>query len=69
MVTTFIGLMVVYYYGFAESRQYFSEVEQKKFMKAYVLNANNRKKKSGTERFLADFKKYFSIARIWHNVL
>ena len=37
-------LAIVYYYRVAESRQFFSKEEQKKFMKAYILNANRRKK-------------------------
>ena len=40
----FMLLAIVYYYRVVESRQFFSKDEQKKFMKAYILNANRRKK-------------------------
>lgn len=45
----FVGVSIVYYVAYAHHRQYFSPEEQEKFLKAYVTNANQRKKsaKSG----------------------
>jgi len=57
----FMVLMTAYYYIVAEPRQYFSEIEQKKFMKAYILNANNRKKKSGFQRMMDDVRRVLSV--------
>jgi hypothetical protein len=44
-------LAIIYYYRVVESRQFFSKEEQQKFMKAYILNAN-RKKKKGLSPFM-----------------
>ena len=44
-------LAIMYYYRVVESRQFFSKEEQQKFMKAYILNAN-RKKKKGLSPFM-----------------
>jgi hypothetical protein len=44
-------LSIVYYYKVVEARQFFSKEEQQKFMKAYILNAN-RKKKKGLSPFM-----------------
>eukprot|EP01033_Poteriospumella_lacustris_P023393 gene23393-biopygen8910 len=49
----FMGLMVVYYFGFVQFVQFFSKEEQEKFMKAYVLNANQMRKKSGYQKYMA----------------
>eukprot|EP01031_Cornospumella_fuschlensis_P026130 gene26130-31551_t len=41
----YLSTCMVYYYRVAEKRQFFSAEEQKKFMKAYILNANKMKKR------------------------
>lgn len=50
-----VGLLVLffllahrYYYKVVEGRQFFSKEEQKKFMKAYILNANQMRHRGGT---------------------
>lgn len=46
-ISVFIAFVVigwVYYHFVAQKREFFSEEEQKKFMKAYILNANHKKK-------------------------
>lgn len=40
----YVALVLLYYYFVAKRRQFFSHEEQKKFMRAYILNANKRKK-------------------------
>jgi amino acid permease len=40
-----MGMAILYYYKVVESRQFFSKEEQQKFMKAYILNANRKRKK------------------------
>eukprot|EP00981_Chlorochromonas_danica_P001771 scaffold381_cov168-Ochromonas_danica.AAC.24 len=45
LVVFFVSIMI-YYYLVASKRQFFSKEEQDKFMKAYVVNANKRKKAS-----------------------
>jgi hypothetical protein len=51
-------LSVVYYYKVVESRQFFSKEEQQKFMKAYILNAN-RKKKKGLSPFMKRLRQVY----------
>lgn len=46
----FVGVSIVYYVAYAHHVQYFSPEEQEKFLKAYVTNANQRKK-SGKSAF------------------
>ena len=44
----FVAIVVVYYFAYVRHVQFFSKEEQEKFMKAYVLNANQlRRGKSG----------------------
>eukprot|EP01031_Cornospumella_fuschlensis_P025482 gene25482-30765_t len=46
-ITAFIilsVLAVIYYFTVAQKREFFSEEEQEKFMKAYILNANHKRK-------------------------
>eukprot|EP00600_Ochromonadales_sp_CCMP1393_P005389 CAMPEP_0174954918 /NCGR_PEP_ID=MMETSP0004_2-20121128/695_1 /TAXON_ID=420556 /ORGANISM="Ochromonas sp., Strain CCMP1393" /LENGTH=697 /DNA_ID=CAMNT_0016202793 /DNA_START=5 /DNA_END=2094 /DNA_ORIENTATION=- len=48
----FFGIWIVamvYYYAHVEHHQYFSPDEQKKFMRAYIINANKRKKIRGSK--------------------
>lgn len=40
----FVVIAVIYYYTVAQKREFFSEEEQEKFMKAYILNANHKRK-------------------------
>lgn len=42
----FFAVSALYYHLVAKKRQFFSKEEQEKFMKAYVVNANKRKKAS-----------------------
>eukprot|EP01033_Poteriospumella_lacustris_P003033 gene3033-biopygen1383 len=47
LVVVFVGFMLsaaAYYVVVVEARQFFSPEEQKRFMKAYILNANKKKK-------------------------
>lgn len=37
----FMTVMLIYYYVYAETRQYFSSSEQKVFFKAYIVNCKN----------------------------
>ncbi len=55
----FMLLAVVYYYRVVESRQFFSKEEQQKFMKAYILNANRRKKK-GLSPFMKKMRQLYN---------
>lgn len=50
----FVVVISVYYYFYAESHQCFSIVEQRSFMKAYILNANKKRKLSRWTRFCYD---------------
>lgn len=45
-----------YYYYVAENRQGFSVEEQKRFMKAYIVNSNARRKHTPFQRFMADVR-------------
>lgn len=47
VIVVFVGIMLsaaAYYVMVVEARQFFSPEEQKRFMKAYILNANKKKK-------------------------
>eukprot|EP00981_Chlorochromonas_danica_P005655 scaffold1170_cov158-Ochromonas_danica.AAC.8 len=46
----YIFLSLLYYIFVAKKRQFFSKEEQEKFMKAYVVNANRRKKRGATSQ-------------------
>eukprot|EP01040_Poterioochromonas_malhamensis_P016107 gene16107-18196_t len=62
----FMTLAGVYYLWYAQRTQYFSAEEQKKFMKAYILNANkkNRKRhKSGAMRMLESW--FVPVSRLF----
>eukprot|EP01031_Cornospumella_fuschlensis_P025331 gene25331-30587_t len=41
-----VSMGALYYFGVARQREFFSQEEQEQFMKAYILNANSRKKRS-----------------------
>lgn len=43
--------MVIYYFCAVQGRQGFSDEEQKRFMRAYILNSNNQKKRKNSRRF------------------
>eukprot|EP01031_Cornospumella_fuschlensis_P034905 gene34905-42271_t len=48
-ISTFVIFMIfamAYYFLVAQKREFFSKEEQDKFMKAYILNANHKNKKS-----------------------
>ena len=53
-------LAIIYYYRVVESRQFFSKEEQQKFMKAYILNAN-RKKKKGLSPFMKGVRDMYNL--------
>eukprot|EP01033_Poteriospumella_lacustris_P010833 gene10833-biopygen4861 len=62
----FMTLAGVYYLWYAQRTQYFSAEEQKKFMKAYILNANkkNRKRhKSGAMSMLESW--FVPVSRLF----
>eukprot|EP00981_Chlorochromonas_danica_P010066 scaffold2998_cov158-Ochromonas_danica.AAC.4 len=46
----FFGVCMVYYYFVANKRQFFSKEEQDKFMKAYIVNANKKRRGSTTSK-------------------
>lgn len=52
----FVLVISVYYYFYAESHQCFSIIEQRSFMKAYILNANKKRKLSRWSRFCYDIQ-------------
>eukprot|EP00981_Chlorochromonas_danica_P001773 scaffold381_cov168-Ochromonas_danica.AAC.26 len=60
LVVFFVSIMI-YYYLVANRRQFFSKEEQDKFMKAYVVNANKRKKTSNKKSSLQGFVERLSI--------
>lgn len=45
-VVVFLTLMMIYYFAYVQYVQFFSKEEQDKFMKAYILNANKKRKAS-----------------------
>jgi ethanolamine permease len=49
---TFLIIMMIYYFAYVQYTQFFSKEEQDKFMKAYILNANKRKKNSRWVKFM-----------------
>lgn len=56
----FMVLSLIFYYAYAKKHQFFSIEEQRKFMKAYILNANKknrlRKMRSSTSRLESFFR-------------
>lgn len=55
---SYLALMVIYYFSYVQYVQFFSREEQDRFMKAYILNANKKRKgskwiKMMTSMFLA----------------
>lgn len=46
----FMGSSALYYFVYARHTQYFSKEEQKKFMKAYILNANKTRNANRTRK-------------------
>ena len=62
-VAFFVAYMLVcavYYIKVAEKRQFFSHEEQKKFMKAYILNANKMKKMSAQRAQKSTFYRFLN---------
>lgn len=49
----YMSIMIVYYFVYVQFVQFFSKEEQEKFMKAYVLNANQMRKKNGYYSYMA----------------
>eukprot|EP00981_Chlorochromonas_danica_P001768 scaffold381_cov168-Ochromonas_danica.AAC.21 len=60
LVVFFVSIMI-YYYLVANKRQFFSKEEQDKFMKAYVVNANKRKKASSKKSALRTMAERLSV--------
>eukprot|EP00981_Chlorochromonas_danica_P001770 scaffold381_cov168-Ochromonas_danica.AAC.23 len=60
LVIFFVSIMI-YYYLVASKRQFFSKEEQEKFMKAYVVNANKRKKASSKKSALRTMAERLSV--------
>eukprot|EP00981_Chlorochromonas_danica_P007763 scaffold1881_cov181-Ochromonas_danica.AAC.18 len=59
LVVFFVASMI-YYIAVANKRQFFSKEEQDKFMKAYVMNANKRKKASSKKSAIHTFAERLS---------
>lgn len=64
----YLGFVALYYYLVAETRQGFSIEEQKRFMRAYILNSNKRrrKKKSHWERLQDDVHNWLYFMKHGH---
>lgn len=64
----YLGFVALYYYLVAETRQGFSIEEQKRFMRAYILNSNQRrrKKKSHWERLQEDVHNWLHFMKHGH---
>lgn len=64
----YLGAVALYYYLVAETRQGFSIEEQKRFMRAYILNSNKRrrKKKSHWERLQDDVRNWLYFIKHGH---
>jgi hypothetical protein len=63
----FMGCAVIYYVFYARHTQYFSKEEQKHFLKAYIVNANNSRgkpksaQKKAMEAMFAPINRFFAV--------
>lgn len=55
-LVVYLILMMIYYFTYVQYVQFFSKEEQSKFMKAYILNANKRRKLSPIVRALRSIR-------------
>lgn len=62
-LSVFLVICMIYYYVAVKKRQFFNEEEQDKFLKAYIVNANQRKRKTKPFRHSSAFFKLMAGAR------
>lgn len=67
----FMSIMLFYYFVYVQYVQFFSKEEQEKFMKVYILNANQKRKQSVVFKYINQFLQMTGIVKFmnWASAL